>query len=101
MVGTMPVDAAMLHLNEVDKLTLEGRTMGGRRVNLGIVYDEVCRRKWSEYSQALRDEFCVADTVHNPIERANMREYGYLLLHWSCCFCMRSCVCVTGKLCGR
>ena len=78
MVGTMPFDAAKLHINEVDKLTLEGRTMGGRRVNLGIIYDEVCRRKWSEYSQALRDEFCVADAVLNPIERANMREYGYI-----------------------
>jgi len=74
MVGTMPMDAAMIHRTEVNKLTLEGRTMGGRRVNLGIVYDEVCRRKWSEYSQALKDEFNISDVVEDVAERAKMKE---------------------------
>jgi len=74
MVGTMPMEAAMIHLNEVNKLTLEGRSMGSRRVNLGIVYDEVCRRRWSEYSQALRDEFNISDAVEDVAERAKMKE---------------------------
>lgn len=70
----MTMDTALLHRNEVDKLTLEGRTMGGRRLNLGIVYGEVCRRNWAEYSQALRDDLNIVDNVNNPTERAKMKE---------------------------
>lgn len=74
IVGTMPLDTAMRHLDEVSKLTLDGRTMGGRMLNLGTVYDLVCRRKWAEYSQALRGEFSIVDMVNDPTERAKMKE---------------------------
>ena len=74
MVGIMPMNTAVAHADEVYKLTLEGRTMGGRRLNLGTVYDEVCRRNWAESSQALWGQFCIVDAVNSPTERAKMRE---------------------------
>ena len=57
-----------------------GEAANGKSTKAGVIYDEVCRRRWAELSYALQDEFSLEHHMRSLEEKDRMREEARRIL---------------------
>ena len=70
VTGMMSHRLAGVHEDNVLQFAM-GEAANGKSTKAGVIYDEVCRRRWAELSYALQDEFDLEYNMRSLKERSD------------------------------
>ena len=79
VTGMMSHRLACAHEDSVIQFAM-GEAANGKSTKAGVIYDEVCRRRWAELSYALQDEFDLEHHMRSLEEKDRMREEARRIL---------------------